>query len=152
MKDQSMSRHFTKEVDGSPSQISPSAAPRVTSDMTLAGTYVLLCDWHGRVVWKSGVGDRMVIGEEIWKHAAKKSMESLRAVLASVVALREERMIEVESDRGRSLSFLDVAADRTGNCSLRSGPANSQRTGAAHGPRKGMPPLPGTGHVDPRHC
>ena len=32
----------------------------------------------------------MVIGEEIWKHAAKKSMESLRAVLASVVALREE--------------------------------------------------------------
>jgi len=47
----------------------------------------------------------MVIGEEIWKHAAKKSMDSLRAVLASVVALREERMIEVESDRGDHFRF-----------------------------------------------
>ena len=47
----------------------------------------------------------MLIGEEIWKHAAKKSMESLRAVLASVVALREERMIEVESDRGDHFRF-----------------------------------------------
>jgi hypothetical protein len=30
--------------------------------MTLADTYVLLCDWHGRVVWKSGVDDRIAIG------------------------------------------------------------------------------------------
>jgi DNA-binding CsgD family transcriptional regulator/ribosomal protein S11 len=100
-----MSRHFTKEADGTPSQNSPSAAAHVTSDMTFASTYVLLCDWHGRVVWKSGVGDRMVIGEEIWKYAAKKSMESLRAALASVVALREECMIEVESDRGDHFRF-----------------------------------------------
>ncbi len=47
----------------------------------------------------------MVIGEEIWKYAAKKSMESLRAVLASVVALREERIIEVQSDRGDHFRF-----------------------------------------------
>ena len=100
-----MSRHFTKKADESPSQISPFAAAPVTADMTLAGTYVLLCDWHGRVVWKSGVGDRMVIGEEIWKHAAKKSMDRMRAALAGVVALREQCMIEVESDRGDHFRF-----------------------------------------------
>jgi DNA-binding CsgD family transcriptional regulator len=100
-----MSRHFSKVANLSPSQISPSAAAHVTSDMTLAGTYVVLCDWHGRVVWKSGVGDRLVIGEEIWKHGAKKSIDKLRAALASVVALREECMIEVESDRGDHFRF-----------------------------------------------
>ncbi len=47
----------------------------------------------------------MVIGEEIWKYAAKKSMDSLRAALASVVALREEGMIEVQSDRGDHFRF-----------------------------------------------
>ena len=73
--------------------------------MTLAGTYVLLCDWHGRVVWKSGVGDRVAIGEEIWKYAAKESLESLRAALASVVALRQECAIEVVSDRGDHFRF-----------------------------------------------
>ena len=100
-----MSRHFTKKADAPPSQISPFVAPQVAADMTLASTYVLLCDWHGRVVWKSGVGDRMVIGEEIWKYAAKKSMEKMRAALASVVALREQCMIEVESDRGDHFRF-----------------------------------------------
>jgi len=100
-----MSRHFTKQADGLPSQISPSAARRVTSDMTLADTYVVLCDWHGKVVWKTGVGDRVAIGEEIWKHGEKKSIERLRSALASVVALREECTIEVQSDRGEHFRF-----------------------------------------------
>lgn len=100
-----MSSHFTK-VDGAPpSQISPSADSRVTSDMTLADTYVVLCDWHGKVVWKTGTGDRVAVGEEIWKHGEKKSIERLRAALASVVALREQRTIEVESDRGDHFRF-----------------------------------------------
>jgi DNA-binding CsgD family transcriptional regulator len=73
--------------------------------MTLADTYVLLCDWHGRVVWKSGVDDRVAIGEEIWKYAAKKSMKSLQAALAGVVTLREKCMIEAESDRGDHFRF-----------------------------------------------
>src|SRR5262249_7139566 len=76
-----------------------------TSDMTLEGTYVLLCDWHGKVVWKSSVGDRIAIGEEVWKHGTKKSIERMRTALASVVALREECVIEVESDRGDHFRF-----------------------------------------------
>ncbi len=41
-----MSPHLSKQAVKLPSQISPSAAASVTSDMTLADTYVLLCDWH----------------------------------------------------------------------------------------------------------
>jgi DNA-binding CsgD family transcriptional regulator len=100
-----MSNHFIMRADGLPSQISPSTGPQVTRDMTLEGTYVLLCDWHGKVVWKSSVGDRIMLGEEIWKHASKTSIERMRAALASVVALREECTIEVESDRGDHFRF-----------------------------------------------
>jgi DNA-binding CsgD family transcriptional regulator len=100
-----MNRHFTKDAIGLPSHISPSSASGVTSDVTLADTYVLLCDWHGRVVWKSGVGDRVVIGDEIWKHAATASKESLRAAIASVVTLREKCTIEAQSDRGDHFRF-----------------------------------------------
>jgi DNA-binding CsgD family transcriptional regulator len=100
-----MSRHFTKESDGRPSQISPFSAPAVTSDVTLADTYVVLCDWHGQVVWKSGAGSRVEIGDEIWKYAARASTESLRAAVASVVTLREKCTIEAESNRGDHFRF-----------------------------------------------
>src|SRR6478672_4677973 len=94
-----MNRHFTKVPDGPLSQSFPSEAPKVASGMTPVDTYVLLCDWHGLVVWKSGTGDRAQIGEEIWKHAAQRSKESLRSAVASVVTLREQRVVEVEGDR-----------------------------------------------------
>jgi len=100
-----MTRHFNMKADALPSHISPSSTAGVTSDMNLADTYVLLCDWHGRVVWKSGIADRVAIGDEIWKYAASKSRESLRAALAGVVALREKCTIEAESDRGEHFRF-----------------------------------------------
>jgi len=100
-----MSRHFTTHANDSPSQIPPSSATDVTSGVTLADTYVLLCDWHGQVVWKSGTGDRVAIGDEIWKYAAAKSKENLRAALAKVVTLQEKCTIEAESDRGDHFRF-----------------------------------------------
>jgi DNA-binding CsgD family transcriptional regulator len=100
-----MKGHFTKQADKSPSQISPSATANVASDVTLADTYVVLCDWHGQIVWKSGTGDRIAIGEEIWKHAASESKKGLRVALASVVTLREKCTIEVESDVGNHFRF-----------------------------------------------
>jgi DNA-binding CsgD family transcriptional regulator len=100
-----MRGHFSKQADKSPSQISPSATADVVSDVTLADTYVVLCDWRGQIVWKSAAGDRIAIGEEIWKHAASESREGLRVALASVVTLREKCTIEVESDRGDHFRF-----------------------------------------------
>jgi hypothetical protein len=86
-----MSPYFNKEGNGSPSHISPTAAAYVPADMTLAATYGVLCDWRSRVVWQTEIGDRL--RRRIWKHARRKSMETLRAAVASVVALREKCMI-----------------------------------------------------------
>jgi DNA-binding CsgD family transcriptional regulator len=100
-----MSSHFTKGTARSPSQSFPSGAPKVTSDVTLVDTYVLLCDWHGKIVWKSVAEDRAAIGDEIWKHAMNRSKEPLRAAVASVVTLRENRMLDVEGDRNEFFRF-----------------------------------------------
>ncbi len=91
----------------------------------------------------------MVIGEEIWKHAAKKSMDKTRAALASVVALREQCMIEVESDRGDHFRFWmwPLNEPEIAVCVLALRIPGGTR--AAHGPRAGMSPLPGTRDVDP---
>jgi DNA-binding CsgD family transcriptional regulator len=78
----------------------PSGPEKVTSDATLEGTHVVLCDWHGRVVWKSAQGDRLQIGDHLWKSATKKSTEALRAAVAGAATLRETCMIEVENERG----------------------------------------------------
>jgi DNA-binding CsgD family transcriptional regulator len=100
-----MSSHFTKPANSLPSQITPPATAAVASDVTLADTYVVLCDWRGHVVWKSGTSDRVAIGEEIWKHASDSSIEPLQTALASVVTLREKCTIEVESDCGDHFRF-----------------------------------------------
>jgi DNA-binding CsgD family transcriptional regulator len=96
----SMSRHHTKPTVAPPSQIFPSDPDKVASDATLDETHVLLCDWHGVVVWKSGTGDRVQIGDHPWKHASKKSCDLLKAAIASVATLRENSTLEVENERG----------------------------------------------------
>ena len=95
-----MSGHFTKRADASLSQSLPSKRSKVAPDATLADTYVGLCDWHGRVVWKSGTGDRLHIGDDVWKNAAARAKECMKSAVASVVTLRENCTLEVEDDRG----------------------------------------------------
>src|SRR5262249_61417538 len=94
-----MSRHFTKRTNVEPSQSVPSGPSKLASDVTLADTYVGLCDWHGRIVWRSGANDYLQIGDELWKNAASRSKESLRTAVASVVTLRENRMLAIENQR-----------------------------------------------------
>jgi DNA-binding CsgD family transcriptional regulator len=67
--------------------------------MMLADTYVGLCDWHGMLVWKSGGGTRVQVGECVWAHATPKSATQLREAVASVATLREIRTLEAENDR-----------------------------------------------------
>jgi DNA-binding CsgD family transcriptional regulator len=78
----------------------PSGPEKVASDTTLEGTHVVLCDWHGRVVWKSAQGDRLQIGDHLWRGATKKSTEELRAAVAGAATLRETCEIEAENERG----------------------------------------------------
>jgi DNA-binding CsgD family transcriptional regulator len=94
---QSMSRHFTKRTSATPSQKVPSGPPKVASDATLADTYVGLCDWHGRIVWRSGANIRLQVGDELWKSTASQSKDSLKSAVASVVTLRENRTLEIEN-------------------------------------------------------
>jgi DNA-binding CsgD family transcriptional regulator len=96
--ERSMNPHHTKRTGAAPSQIFPSAAPKVAQVVTLTDTYVGLCDWHGCVVWKSGTDDRLQIGDELWKNAASRSRESLRSAVASVVTLRETRTLHIENE------------------------------------------------------
>jgi DNA-binding CsgD family transcriptional regulator len=100
-----MSRHFTKVQGDGLSQNFPSRTTKVAPDMMQADTYVLLCDWRGQIVWKSGTGDRAQIGEEIWKHAAHCSKEDLQSAVASVVTLREHRVVELQSDQNERFRF-----------------------------------------------
>ncbi len=95
-----MSGHHTKRATASPSQIPPSAMPKVAFDATSADRWVGLCDWHGQLVWKTGTGNRAQIGQGIWKNCVGKSKDQLKSAVASVVTLREQRMVEVEDERG----------------------------------------------------
>jgi DNA-binding CsgD family transcriptional regulator len=67
--------------------------------MMLADTYVGLCDWHGMLVWKSGGGTRVQVGERLWAHATPNSAAQMREAVASVATLREVRTLEAENDR-----------------------------------------------------
>ena len=84
--------YHTKQTLTAPSQNTPSELPRVASDMTLADTYVGLCDSHGCVVGRSRATDRLQVGEELWKNAASRSGEFLTTAVASVGTLRENRL------------------------------------------------------------
>ena len=95
-----MTRHLTKPVVASPSQSFPSGMQKLIPDVTFADRYVLLCDWHGVVVWKSATGDRLQVGEEVWNGAIGPSREALKSAIASAVTLREQRVLEVSNDRG----------------------------------------------------
>ena len=95
-----MNRHLTKRSRRSQSQILPPAAADVASGMTLDDTYVGLCDWHGQLVWKSGTGVRLQVGDPLWKHAAGQSRDALRSAVANVATLREACVLEVENELG----------------------------------------------------
>jgi DNA-binding CsgD family transcriptional regulator len=92
-----MNSHHNKRAPAVPSQIFPSAPPKAAPDVTLADTYVGLCDWHGRIVWKSGANVRLQVGDELWKSAASRSKESLRTAVANVVTLQENGTLAIEN-------------------------------------------------------
>jgi DNA-binding CsgD family transcriptional regulator len=94
-----MGTHHTKTAAGQPSQIRPSAASKVALDATLEDTFVVLCDWHGHLVWKSGGSERLQIGDPVWKNVTARSKEKLRTAVANVASLRENCMLDVDNDR-----------------------------------------------------
>ena len=65
---------------------------------TLDGTTVLICDWHGRVVWISS--DDMLVKRDdfAWEHLAIESREKAQVAIARAVTMREQAALEVKNN------------------------------------------------------
>ena len=81
-----------------------SARREVASDVTLADTYVGLCDWHGRVVWKSQTGSACKLEKSFGK-TLRADRGNPRTAVAAVVTLRESRTVEVENEWNEHFRF-----------------------------------------------
>jgi DNA-binding CsgD family transcriptional regulator len=93
-----MNGHHTKRGGPSPSQIGPLTGREVASGMTLDDAYVLLCDWHGKLVWKSTTAGKIQVGDYVWKNARSSSRERLKSAIAHVITLREPCTCEIENE------------------------------------------------------
>ena len=72
------------------------------SDMTLDGTYVMICDWHGRIVWMSNAEEKVKPGELAWENLVEEDREHSRMAVARVVTLRESTSLEVRNLEGET--------------------------------------------------
>jgi DNA-binding CsgD family transcriptional regulator len=93
-----MNGHHTKRTGRSQSQIGPIVAAQVASDMTYDDAYVLLCDWHGKLVWKSTTAGKIQVGDFVWKNACPASRDQLKSAIAHVITLREPGTCEMENE------------------------------------------------------
>jgi DNA-binding CsgD family transcriptional regulator len=96
--------------------MAPNGGGGVTSGAHLDDKFVLLCDWHGRAVWGSADFPRLKMGEFAWIYLTPESQAVTQDAIARVVTLRENRVLEVATDRGQhfrvwlwSLNAPDVA-------------------------------------------
>ena len=125
-----MNGHHTKRTVSSQSQIGPIVGDQVASGMTMEDAYVLLCDWHGKLVWKSTTAGKIQVGDFVWKNACSRSAEELKSAIARVITLSEPCTCEIENEwnehfrvRMWPLNEPDVAL-----CALRSASPASSRS------------------------
>ena len=69
-------------------------------DTTLDGTFVTICDWHGRIIWLSGKKGRLKVGEYTWQSIADKQQEQVKTAISRVATLGELQMIDCEDRYG----------------------------------------------------
>lgn len=68
--------------------------------MTPDNAFVVICDWHGRLVWRSSEELRTVVGDYVWKFITKDQQDLAKAVFSRTVTLRESQIVEVTGDDG----------------------------------------------------
>lgn len=70
------------------------------SDATLDGTYVAICDWHGRVIWVSS--DKVLVqpGDDAWGHIAERQKEQCKIAFSRVATLREQQVLDCDNQNG----------------------------------------------------
>ena len=72
-------------------------------DTTLDGTYVTLCDWHGRVIWLSGTKGRLKIGDYVWQYVAQEQQEHVKTAVSRVATLGELLNINCDNQDGEHI-------------------------------------------------
>ncbi len=75
----------------------------VMTDATLDDTYVILCDWHGRLVWSSHPEIEKFVGDTVWEIVADESKETIKSCVSRTATLREPQSVRIRSKKGRSV-------------------------------------------------
>ena len=71
--------------------------------MTLDKTFVLICDWQGRLAWSSATEMKSQVGIYAWALLASGDEEQAKAAIARTVTLRENQTIEVRDQEDQLL-------------------------------------------------
>jgi DNA-binding CsgD family transcriptional regulator len=95
------SPHQNKAVGLRKSHAAPKLRDSVTPDVTPDDKFVLLCDWHGRVVWGSRKFSQLCEGDLVWKYLAPDSEALVQEAVSRVVTLRENRVLEIANNCGQ---------------------------------------------------
>ena len=70
------------------------------TDTTLDGSYVVICDWHGRVVWLSNDQHLLQVSDYAWQHVIEDQQERCKTIFSRVVTLGEEQVLDFENRVG----------------------------------------------------
>jgi len=70
------------------------------ADMPFGAVFVVLCDWRGKCTWASDGDLPIQVGELAWLQLPVKSQRESKLAFSQVVALREERLLEVSDQQG----------------------------------------------------
>ena len=70
--------------------------PHTTPD----NTFVILCDWHGNVVWRSSPLPSLEVGDLAWSFVVKDDESRMKEAFAKTVSLRENSVIDIQQKNG----------------------------------------------------
>ena len=66
-------------------------------DVTPDNTFVVICDWHGRLVWSSTNEIQTQVGDFAWEHIGEGDIERVKETFARTATLREIQVIEIKN-------------------------------------------------------
>jgi len=65
--------------------------------MTPDNTFVVICDWHGRLVWSSDPELQEEVGDYVWGFIADQDMGRAKEAFAKTATLRETQVLEISN-------------------------------------------------------
>lgn len=68
--------------------------------MTPDNTFVVICDWQGRIVWKSSSVAQSEIGDYAWSDVDEECVLMAKESFAKTISLRESGVIEIKDSLG----------------------------------------------------